>query len=494
MNSRLLLLALLALVTVLRWLWLAPQDLPPTGAYLALCGTAPAVAYFDGPGATAVCAALGARRAGAGALGVALLWPIFAVLATFALYHLVAPLAGGRAATGAAVLLNCLPSFNTAAVSPTCALPLTMFALGFAACAWRGLHTSSLAWWFGAGLCAAGALLFDYLAWFFVPALLVVMLASHRWRSALREPGFWLAAALSLAAFIWLLVWNAEHGWVHFIGGTWQTATTLDARKLPRDIYHAALAASPLALVALAAGLWFALREIRASRKAKFLAVPALLAALITLYLALRGETAQAAGLLAAALAIPLLAWLPLPPAALGLVLASAALWTAVSLGATRPVAPTITPEVAREIEALRAAQTTDPAAPVFLIARDADLASSLALSLPDISFAPAGHPPVYVVESPYADSQYALWPRYDQFVDAPQPAADAAPDPFTEQDGANPFMRRSALYITPQKPDALPQAITAAFAAHRLLAEITTPTGDVLRVYLCSEYETLPL
>lgn len=494
MNPRLLLLALLALVTVLRWLWLAPQDLPPTGAYLALCGTAPAVAYFDGPGATAVCAALGARWAGAGALGVALLWPVFAVLATFALYQLVAPLAGARAATGSAVLLNLLPSFNAAAVSPTCALPLTMFALGFAACAWRALQSSSLAWWFGAGLCAAGGLLFDYLAWFFVPALTIVLLASRRWRSALREPGFWSAAAPPLAAFVWLMVWNAEHGWVHFIGGTWQTATSLDLRHLPRDIYDAAWAVSPLVLVALAAGLWFALREIRRSRQAKFLAIPALLAALIAVYLGLRGEPAQAAGLLAAALVLPALCWLPVPSTVLAMVLASAALWTAVSVGATRPAAPTISPEVAREIEALRAAQTTDPAAPVFLIARDANLASALALSLPDISFATPGHPPVYVVESPYADSQYALWPRYDQFIDAPQPAADEAPDPFTEQDGANPFLWRSALYITPQTPDQLPQAITAAFAAHRLLAEISTPSGDILRVYLCAEYETLPL
>jgi len=494
MNPRSLLLALLALVTVLRWLWLAPQDLPPFGAYLALCGHTPAVAYFDGPGATAVCAALGTRWAGAGALGAALLWPVFAVLATFALYHLVAPLAGGRAATGAAVLLNLLPSFNTAAVSPTCALPLTVFALGFAACAWRGLRSSSLAWWFGAGLCAAAGLLFDYLAWFFVPALMAVMLASHRWRTALLEPGFWLSATPPLATLVWLLVWNAEHGWVHFIGGTWQTATTLDLRLLPRDIYDAAWAVSPLVLVALAAGLWFALRGMRASRQAKFLAVPALIAALIAVYLGLRGESTQAAGLLAAALAVPLLAWLPVPPAVLGLVLTSAALWSAINLGAIQPDAPTITPQVAREIEALRAAQTTDAASPVFLIARDAALASALALQLEDTTFVSPGHPPVYVVESPYADSQYALWPRYDQFVDAPKPAADEAPDPFTEQDGANPFLWRSALYITPQTPDQLPQAITAAFAAHRLLAEITTPSGEILRVFLCSEYETLPL
>jgi hypothetical protein len=198
--------------------------------------------------------------------------------------------------------------------------------------------------------------------------------------------------------------------------------------------------------------------------------------------------------LTATALALPLLARLPAPPVLLAAVWISAAVWSAVSLGSHRPAALSINPEVVREIETLRTTQPTDPAAPVFLIARDAALASALALHLPDTSFVAPGHPPVYVVESPHADSQYALWPRYDQFVDAPKPAAEEAPDPFTEQDGANPFIGRSALYITPQAPDALPQAVTAAFASHRLLAEITTPSGEVLRVYLCSEYETLPL
>ena len=494
MNLRHLLIALLALVTVLRWLWLAPQELPPAGAYLALCGYLPSIAYFDGPGAAAVCSAFGTQWAGAGALGGALLWPVFAVLATLALYHLVASVSGPRAAMASAVLLNLLPSFNTAAVSPTCALPLTMFALGFFACAWKALDRSSLGWWFAAGLCAAGGLFFDYLAWFFLPSLAIVMLASHRWRSALLEPGFWLATTLPLVVLLLLLQWNSEHGWVHFIGGTWQTAVTLDLRRLPRDLYAAGMAVSPLVLVALGAGLWFALREVRVARRAKFLALPALAAGLIALYLGLRGEPTQAAGLVAAALAVPLLSWLPVPPALMAVTLASAALWTSVSFGATQAPAPAITKKVVGEIEALRTAHTTDAAAPVFLIARDAALASSLALHLQDNSFVIPSHPPVYVVESPYADSQYALWPRYDQFVDAPAPATGEAPDPFTEQDGANPFLWRSALYITPQKPDQLPQAITAAFAAHRLLAEITTPAGTVLRVYLCSEYETLPL
>jgi hypothetical protein len=244
----------------------------------------------------------------------------------------------------------------------------------------------------------------------------------------------------------------------------------------------------------LAAAVLFGLREARTSRQAKFLALPAVLAALIALYLVLRDEPASAAGLVAAALALPLLAHLPVPPLLFAAVWLSAAAWAAVTLASQRPAAPSITPAVVREIESLRAAQTDGSSAPVFLIARDAALASALALHLPDTSFVAPGHPPVYVVESPHADSQYALWPRYDQFVEAPKPAEDEAPDPFTEQDGANPFIGRSAIYISAQTPDQLPQAVTAAFAAHRLLAEITAPSGEILRIYLCQNYETLPL
>lgn len=494
MKTRGLLFFALALLTLLRWMWLAPQELAPSEAYLALCGHTPSVAYFEGPGATAICVALGTKWAGATALGATLLWPVFAVFATLALYFLVAPLTGRLGATVAALLLNLLPAFNAAALQPTCALPLTMFSLGFAACAWRALATSSIAWWLGAGACAAGGLLFDYLAWFFLPALLVVMLTSHRWRPQFLEPGFWLAALLPFAALAWLILWNAEHGWVHFIGGTWQTATTLDLRRAPQALAAAIWGASPFLLPALAAALWFTLREIRHARLGKFLAVPALFAALIAAYLALQDYPAGAAGLLAAALVLPLFVRLPIPQPLLLALFLGTALWTAGGLALRQNSPPIATAEVMREIEALRGTQTTDPAAPVFLVAHNAALASALALQLTDTSFVPAGHPPVYVVESPYADSQFALWPRYDQFIEAAKPMAEEAQDPFTEQDGTNPFLWRSALYITPQKPDNLPQAITAAFAHHRLLAEITTPSGEVLLVYLCVEYETLPL
>lgn len=518
MNARILLACIVALLTLLRWTWNAPHEMSPEEAYLALCGRSPAPAYFEGPPGTALCVALGVAVAGPSDLGAALAWPVFAALATLALYLLVAPLRGSRAALALAVLLNLLPAFNLATLAPGAAMPVTMFALAFMACAWRALDRGAPGWWLLAGFCAAGALLFAYGSWFLVPSLALVLLASHRWRRHLVASAFWLAALPPLAVLAALFLWNARHGWVHFIGGTWQTALAIHWSHILPGLASAAFAVSPLVLVAVAAGFVSCLRDIRVAPKAKFLAVPALAALAVAGYAVLTGCPSVVAGLAASALALPLLAWLPAgisphqhrarnwqdrsaqllrdtpaSPLFLPAVFLTAAFASFAAIARTAPPANPVSGAVVLEVEALRAAQSAEQ--PVFLIAENAALAAALSLHLRDTASVAAGHPPVYVVESPFADSQYALWPRYDQFLDAP-PASpqDDNEDPFTEQDGANPFLGRSALYITWQAVDDLPQAVTAAFAAHRLLAEITTPSGAVLRVFLCEDYQTLPL
>lgn len=510
MNARTLLILFVAPLTLLRWAWNAGCVISPDAAYLALCGKTPAVAYFDGPPGTALGTVFGIQWGGATAFGANLLWPVFAALATIALYQLVAPLSGKRAAVSLAVLMNLLPAFNLASLQPGNALPIAMFALAFLACAWRALDTENMAWWLAAGLCAAGGLMFGYTAWFLVPALALVLLTSRRWRRQFFGAGFWMMALLPAFAFTLLLIWNSRNGWVHFIGGTWQTSTTFHWRNIPPALAAANSALSPLVLIVSMAAIISIFRVIRATLKARFLAIPALAALGLSTYAALTKSSLHTPGLAAAILTLPLLSWLPgavparriLRP--LHAALAAPALLPSVfltsALAAFFAVAHLPSPQniagipVVREIEALRAAAASGGR--VFLIAENASLASAIALHLRDTDSPPPGHPPVYVLESPVADSQYAFWPRYDEFVETSAPPAQTAPgtDAFTEQAGTNPFLGQSALYITRQTPEDLPQSITAAFSSHRLLATITARGGAILRVFLCEDYQTLPL
>lgn len=508
MNPRIPLILLVTLSTLLRWFWNVGNPISPEAAYLALCGKTPAVAYFDGPPGTALMTALGVRWAGTTAFGANLLWPFFAALATIAIYQLIAPLSGKRTAFSLALLANLLPAFNLAALHPGTALPVAMFAVAFSACAWRALGNNHMAWWIAAGLCAAGGLMFSYTAWFFIPALTLILLTSRRWRRQFFAVEFWMAVLPPLFAFALLLIWNSRNDWVHFIGGTWQTSMTFYWLNIPPALASANAALSPLALLVCIAGLLVIFRTIRTESKARFLAIQAFFSLGIAIYAVLTKSSLQTAGLTTALLTLPLLPWLahsdPTEHSSnfIRSVLASPLLLPSVLLTSALATIFTLirlpTPQnfasipVIREIETLRV--NAVPGERLFLIAENASLASLIALHLHDVAPSLPGHPPIYTPESPFADSQYAFWPRYDEFVESTAPI-QAAPgtDRFTEQAGGNPFLGRSALYITRQTPEDLPQAITAAFASHRLLATISAP-GGTLYIFLCENYQTLPL
>ena len=498
MTSGRLLVAFLLGATAVRWFWGYARPLSPEECYLALCGFIPSLAYFDGPGGTPLLVALGIATAGPGGFGATFFWPLLAALASVFAYLLVATLVGNREGLAVATLLNLLPVFNQAALSATCAMPLAAAALGASLCAWHALENNSAAWWAACGLCAAFGLLFTYTAWFILPALALVLFASHRWRRRLLAPRFCLAWILPGVLYLLLLRWNQENGWIHFIGGTWKTARSLDFTRLPETIAGAAVALTPFVLLALVFAATSVVARIARSPKIKFIAVPALAAVLAAVYAGLRGWSAETSGLLAAALTLPLVAWLPACIAGartkvvLSVLFLGAAVWTALTF--PRPVSSsTIDAGVGRAVDKFRSGHSDPSAPPLFLIAENAPLAAALALALPDPMPGTPGHPPVYTTESPAARSQFDLWPRYDQFVDTAQ-TAPAGPDPFTEQQGANPFMGRSALYVTTQRPEELPQSVSAAFSGVQLLGEIDSPDGHILRVYLCSDYQTMPL
>ena len=95
--------------------------------------------------------------------------------------------------------------------------------------------------------------------------------------------------------------------------------------------------------------------------------------------------------------------------------------------------------------------------------------ASLLSFYLKDKHLEGPGHPPVYIPESQDIENEFSFWPRYDEFVEAdPSAKRDTT---FSEEAGINPFIDRTALYITDNPEASPPQNLQSAFTRWELLA-----------------------
>jgi len=197
----------------------------------------------------------------------------------------------------------------------------------------------------------------------------------------------------------------------------------------------------------------------------------------------------------------------------------------------------------AEQVQRVREKYEAEHGQPVFLIADKYATAASLGFYLPDPRREGPGHPPVYVPESAWPGNQFYFWPRYDGMVDFTEiareklrpgndldpalrtelatalaelpPLDQPAPDPallrrflaalkiaapelgidayYTETMGYNPFLGRTALYIT-DRPESEPASvIERTFARREIIACFNVMRrGQPLRqirVFACSEY-----
>jgi hypothetical protein len=202
----------------------------------------------------------------------------------------------------------------------------------------------------------------------------------------------------------------------------------------------------------------------------------------------------------------------------------------------------------AEQVQKVRARYEAEHGKPVFLIADKYSTAAAIGFYLPDPRREGPGHPPVYVPESAWPGNQFYFWPRYDGMVDfadvareklqpgsgldpalrpelaaalaelppfdqpAPEPARLrrflhalklAAPelgidDYYTETMGYNPFLGRTALYIT-DRPESEPASvIERTFARREIIACFdVVRRGEPLRqirIFACSDYQMLEL
>jgi hypothetical protein len=94
--------------------------------------------------------------------------------------------------------------------------------------------------------------------------------------------------------------------------------------------------------------------------------------------------------------------------------------------------------------------------------------------------------------------NQFSFWPRYDEFVETKPGVPRAEEEIYSEENGINPFVGRSALFIRNGEKERVPHNIRAAFQSSEPVGTIEVRRyGKLVRtwqVFLCRSYRTLPL
>jgi len=207
----------IALTAAARLALAATVGLGVDESYAASVAHPVALSYFDHPPLHFWIAAAAELRKGASPLAdLAVRLPFIALfgITTGLMYLLTARLFDARAGMYAALALNIAPVFSVSTgswVLPDG--PLVCAWLAAAYCVVRA--DESPWWWIGAGVATGLALLSKYHGVLLMAGLFVYLLVARRqWLS---RPWPYIAAAIALAIFTPVIVWNAEHQWVSFL-------------------------------------------------------------------------------------------------------------------------------------------------------------------------------------------------------------------------------------------------------------------------------------
>lgn len=227
------LIVLIAALTVVRLVAAAVVPLAPDETYYWVWSQALAAGYLDHPPMIALWIRGGTLVLGQTTLGVRLLGPLSAALASWFLFDAGRRLFPTGPAGGAAVLLlngSLLIGVGTVIMTPDS--PLLFF---WTATLWamaRLIDGGSPTWWLAAGLFGGLALDSKYTAlllWIGVGLWVMLTAEARVW---LRRWQPWAAVALGGLLFAPVLAWNAAHGWAGFARqggrvGDWQPLRAL---------------------------------------------------------------------------------------------------------------------------------------------------------------------------------------------------------------------------------------------------------------------------
>ncbi len=515
----------LVALTALRLTLLGTCDLSGDEAHYWMWSQRLAPAYFSkGPG---VAFAIWSSTAifGATEFGVRFWSPLLGLGTSALLFYFTRRLFNERAAFWTAVALNVTPIFNIGNLVMTIDPLSIFFWMAALFTFWLAIERApAFSWhWPFTGLLIGLGFLCKYTNALQLVSIVLVLALVPRLRREFKSAGFYSLLAVFAVSLIPPIVWNAQHAWITFYHlrsrGGLDEAIGLHPTEVLVFLGQHFITYSPILFLGLAWAVIASARRAQQQFKRLYLfwfGLP-----VFALYFILSLNAAAAPnwdGLALLSLAplamafwqerldesLALRRW-----AAAGIFLSLAMSVLALDSDLLRSAGlrfPRRDPanrlraweSAIHALEKLRADYEAKVGQPLFLIADERDRASEVSFYLHDKRVAEPGHPPVYIVESQDIKNEFSFWPRYDEFVVPASPQPKTPNETYTEEDGVNLFVGRSALYIQQKDRATPPHHIQEGFRSVERVATIEVRrfgrSVRTLQVFLCRDYRTLPL
>lgn len=213
---RVLALAVLGYVVLLRFVFLGPLNLLPQEAYYWNYSQHLDIGYVDHPPMVAWIIWLGTKLAGntefAVRVGASLCW----MVAAFFCFQLTRNLYGKTAALVAVLMFCTLPFFFATGLLMTPDAPLTAAWAGALYFLERALIGERREAWLGVGLCMGLGMLSKYTIALLGPATLLFVLLDPGLRRWLWQPWPYLAVVIATLVFSPVIIWNVLNDWASF--------------------------------------------------------------------------------------------------------------------------------------------------------------------------------------------------------------------------------------------------------------------------------------
>jgi hypothetical protein len=514
---------LFALTAIRFWLG-ANLELSPLEAYHYLWAQHPSISYYSqGPG-VAIAILAGTSVLGPTELGVRLLSPVIAVGTSILVYLLANKLFRERVAFWAVIALNFLPLFNLQSILITVDSLSVFFWVAVVYAFWLAIERRPRfsIFWPLTGIIVGLGFLCRYENALALLSIVIFISVVPRYRRELLRPNLYVLLVCFTLFLAPSIVWNIEHEWLGLEQVSPQAILNLLLKirisHLSESFQTQLLLYSPVILVGLLIALLGSIPK--AFQNTRICLLLTFTWPLILLYLTkdlheigdptLPGPALVILGIVAthfwvsAAEDRKLVAGICIAALAFSGIQACLIVNTNLLRSLSISVPDRLDAissshgwkTIAETIDKFRTDFEHKLGTKVFLIGNDYQTASILSFYLSDKRVEGPGDPPVFIPESQDIQSEFSFWPRYDEFA-PPNPSAKHDTT-FSEEEGVNRFIDRTALYVTNQPEAAPPQNLQSAFTRWELLKVYELERKDLpfrqIRIFACYQYQTLPL